>query len=81
LSLSTVHPDDRARVRTALATAVRGGPPLSIDHRIVRPDGKIRIVHQQSEIKRDDRGIPVLMFGTMHDVTEQRATEQAGLGS
>src|SRR5439155_24765239 len=34
-----VHPDDRERIRIAVAAALEHGTTYSIDHRIVRPDG------------------------------------------
>jgi PAS domain S-box-containing protein len=72
---AAVHPDDRAKIGAAVAAAIENGTMYSIDHRIVRPDGEVRIVHEQSEIQYDDQRRPVLMIGTVQDVTEQRAIE------
>jgi PAS domain S-box-containing protein/putative nucleotidyltransferase with HDIG domain len=71
-----VHPDDRAKVTAAVASYLNGGEPYSIDHRIIRPDGTERIVHEQSEILYRD-GRPLKMVGTVQDVTESRLAEQA----
>jgi PAS domain S-box-containing protein len=72
---AAVHPDDRARVSAAVERAIATGTPYEIDHRVVRPDGSIRIVHEASEIQRDPTGRPLRMVGTVQDVTDQRATD------
>jgi PAS domain S-box-containing protein len=70
-----VHPDDRERIGAAVREAIETGTLYSIDHRVIRPDGSIRIVHEQSEVQYDAAGRPARMIGTVHDVTEQRTTE------
>src|SRR5262249_15541438 len=46
-----VHPEDREQVRAAVRAAVeRSGEPYDLDHRIVRPDGSIRWVHERASI-------------------------------
>jgi diguanylate cyclase (GGDEF)-like protein/PAS domain S-box-containing protein len=71
-----VHPDDRERIRKAVANAINGGELYSIDHRIVRPDGSERVVHEMSAIIRDNAtGRPVKMIGTVQDITERKLAE------
>lgn len=71
--LDTVHPDDRQRVVDAVDACLADARlPYSIEHRIVRPDGEIRIVHEQGQVYRDDAGRPVRMIGTVHDITERK---------
>jgi PAS domain S-box-containing protein len=72
---NAVHPDDRDKIRSAFAIALERGTRYAIDHRVIRPDGSVRVVHEQSEIQYDDRGKPQLAIGTVQDVTEQRQTE------
>jgi len=72
-----VHPNDRARVREEIRRALEEGVPYSVYHRIVRPDGEERIVHEQAEVERDDDGRPVQMHGTVEDITEWRETRSA----
>ncbi len=74
--LSAVHPEDRDRVKDALATALRRKEPLDLDHRIVLPDGETRIVWQRAECSLDDSGNPVQMRGVVMDVTAQRQSEE-----
>jgi PAS domain S-box-containing protein len=70
-----VHPDDREAIAHAVRSAIELGTPYSMDHRVIRPDGSVRIVHEQSQIQYDSAGKPLRMIGTVQDVTEQRTTE------
>ncbi len=72
---SSIHPDDRERVAQAQRAAHAGGVPYDLDHRIVRPDGAIRTVHQQAELIRDASGRPLKRLGIVQDVTERRQLE------
>jgi PAS domain S-box-containing protein len=73
--LNSVHPDDREFVRESVNQALYEKKPYSIDHRIVLPDGSERIVHEQAEVVFDESGKPVLMSGTVQDVTERKKME------
>ena len=70
-----VHPDDREPVRSARDAAVTGQRPFDIEHRVVRPDGKMRWVHEKAAILRDAEGRPLRMIGTVQDITERRLLE------
>lgn len=70
-----VHPDDRALVQRAVDRALCGAP-YALHHRVLRPDGTVRAVHEQGEVLRDASGRPIRMVGTVHDVTEQRELEE-----
>lgn len=75
--LEMIHEDDRAFVAEALAAAMETDTPYSLDHRIVREDGEVRVVHEEAEVYRDPSGRPLRMAGTVQDVTRQKQTEQA----
>jgi diguanylate cyclase (GGDEF)-like protein len=47
-----------------------------LEHRIVKPDGEVRVVHRQAEVVRAEGGEPIRMVGTVHDVTECKALEE-----
>jgi PAS domain S-box-containing protein len=68
-----VHPDDLERVR-ALKAAAKGSR-FAFEHRIVRPDGTVRTIHQIVEIGLNAAGKAVRELGTFQDVTEQRLSE------
>jgi PAS domain S-box-containing protein len=72
---SLIHPDDRTAVAEASQAALAGKRSYDIDHRIVRPDGTERWVHEQAEIERDASGKPVRMIGVVQDITERKEQE------
>ncbi len=74
--LAFVHPDDRPLVAKANRAASADGTPYDLTHRIVRPDGTVRIVHDLGEVVRNETGTPVGIIGTIQDITE-RATAEA----
>jgi PAS domain S-box-containing protein len=70
-----VHPDDRDAVRGAADAAIATGATYDIVHRLMRPDGTIRWVHEQAKILRDEHGAPIRMIGTVQDITARRLLE------
>ncbi len=70
-----VHPDDAPRVSEATTAALEGGAPLSIEHRIVRPDGAVRWVLRSAVVERDSAGMPRRMLGICQDITDRRRAE------
>jgi len=75
--LDLVHSGDRERVRQAWRRALEERIPYDIVHRVVRADGAVRFVHQQSEATYDDDGGPVSVAGTFQDITESKRAEEA----
>jgi PAS domain S-box-containing protein len=71
---SAIHAEDQAKVRAAEQRARETGH-LDVTHRIVRPDGGIRTVHQKGELRLDAEGQPAHILGTIQDVTEQTTLE------
>ena len=69
-----VHPEDRQMVRRAAAEAERGGPRYDVEYRVVRPDGEVRTVHSQGDVRKDESG-PSRMFGIVQDITERKRAE------
>ncbi|MDP2695624.1 MAG: PAS domain-containing protein [Gallionella sp.] len=74
--LQAVHPEDRQLVDTCAREALEQGLTYSIDHRIVRPDGTVRYVHEQAEVLCNEEGQPVRMHGTVQDITERKQAEE-----
>ncbi len=74
--LAFVHPDDRARVQAAEQATIRDGVRYDVDFRIVRPDGNVRIAHEEGEVFRDPSGTPLRMVGTIRDITDQVAADE-----
>jgi PAS domain S-box-containing protein len=73
--VNLIHPEDRARAAEAAAAAMRGGPRYDVEYRIIRPDGKVRVVHSHGDVAWDEAGQPVRQFGVMQDITELRRAE------
>jgi PAS domain S-box-containing protein len=74
--LSTVHPDDRERVKKAVSESLYEGKPYNIEYRIVLPDGAEHIGHSQGEVNFDQAGKPIRMAGTVLDITERKQAEE-----
>src|SRR5579863_433562 len=72
-----VHPEDREYVFQIAQEAIRAGERADCEHRIVRSDGEIRIVHSLGDLKKDASGRPYQMFGVSQDVTDSRRAEEA----
>ena len=73
---AAVHPDDRVWLRAAVEKEIASGKPIGSDHRIVRPDGEVRVIHEESEVTRVEAGATARVSGTIQDVTEQRHAEE-----
>ncbi len=73
---SFIHFDDRDKVTQAIEEALNKKEDYSIEHRIVLKDGTEKIVHEQGEVTFNDSGVPVMMFGTVQDITGRKAAEK-----
>jgi two-component system cell cycle sensor histidine kinase/response regulator CckA len=70
-----VHPADVEMVRATSVAAIDEDRPYDIEHRIVRPDGTVRWVHECANIVRDHAGRPRRIIGTVQDITDRRLLE------
>jgi PAS domain S-box-containing protein len=68
--LSLVHDDDEPRVRAIIYDAFLHPKPFEYDHRIVRPDGQVRVLHTAGAAVADAGGA-VRVVGSCWDVTTQ----------
>jgi diguanylate cyclase (GGDEF)-like protein/PAS domain S-box-containing protein len=73
--LEIVHPEDRKLLRQAVDGAIHDHRPYDFEHRIVKPDGEVRVLHRRAEVVHGEGGEPIRMVGTVHDVTERKALE------
>ena len=71
-----MHPDDLELFIKAVDEALHQKNPLSCDYRLIRPDGTIRTVHTIGEVFCDPAGKPLMMLGTVQDITEHKQTEE-----
>ena len=73
-----IHPEDRQRVWDWMNAVMSGREQaMRTDHRIVRPDGEVRHVHQQVERVCDDTGRVRRIVGIVLDITERKRMEEA----
>jgi len=76
--LAAVHPDDRQKVDDAYTESLRElKETYEVEHRVVRPDGKIRYVQERCEHRKDRSGRIARSFGMVQDVTEQKLAEMS----
>lgn len=73
---AAIHPDDRAKVNDSEKKAERSGRH-DVVHRIVRPDGTVRHVHELAQAQIDAAGNMIRLSGTVQDVTARVEAEQA----
>lgn len=69
--LDTVHPDDRARVRSQMETSAATGRAFAAEYRVVRPDGSQHSVRARAQPTMDSRGKALGLQGITQDVTER----------
>ncbi|MYM91262.1 EAL domain-containing protein [Rugamonas sp. FT82W] len=73
--LAPVHPADRPRVEHAMREALAHGPAYDLEHRLLRPDGTVRIVHGKADVVFGADGQALSMSGTWQDITQRRQAE------
>lgn len=74
--LELVHPEDREHTRRQTAAAFERGGPFAFEHRVVKPDGSVRLIFGRGEVFTDENGVPVRVAGTGQDITERRRVEE-----
>jgi len=70
-----VHPDDRAPFLNERTAALNGKRCSNLEHRIIRPDGRIRYIHYVSEVIANGHGGPGHEAGTVQDITDRKLAE------
>ncbi len=71
-----IHQDDVSTLNDAIRRCRSTENPVRFDHRIVRPDSAVRVMHCQVELGRDAEGTPNRWIGTSQDLTERKRTEE-----
>jgi PAS domain S-box-containing protein len=74
--LQRLHPEDRERAHAVVQEAYRTKLPFGFDHRVIRPDGSVRILYGQGRVITDESGAPIRMRGTALDITERKRVER-----
>ncbi|MCE7798158.1 PAS domain-containing protein [Sphingobium sufflavum] len=71
-----IHPDDRARIRIAVAGILAGAELFSKEFRVVTPDGTTLWMHGRGQSHLDANDEPIRFTGLLVDVTERKRTEE-----
>ncbi|MCD4651207.1 MAG: PAS domain S-box protein, partial [Candidatus Cloacimonetes bacterium] len=77
LIASSIHPDDRDTLLTAITTKELNKGKNEREFRVIRPDGEIRYIADRWVIHFNDSGKAIKRFGTSQDITERKLFEKA----
>jgi PAS domain S-box-containing protein len=76
-SLAVMPLEDQKRVRAALDGMVKGeADALSVEHRVLVPDGSVRWLEAHCVAVRDPAGVVTLVSGITQDVTSRRRDKE-----
>jgi PAS domain S-box-containing protein len=73
--IESIYKEDRAIVEGILEDAFQKGKTFDYYHRIVRPDGALRIIHARGEAITYEEKKQVRLLGTAQDVTDIKRAE------
>ncbi|MFH2043840.1 MAG: PAS domain-containing protein [Pseudomonadota bacterium] len=71
-----IHPDDRDDIEKKDQAIEAGNKIGPKEFRIIRPDGKERVILSYWEIILDDSGVPIKKIGCLLDITERKKVEE-----
>lgn len=72
-----LHPDDAERVQAILTGVLGTGGDFEMEHALIRPDGRVVVLHCRGEVILGAGGRARRMLGVAQDVTEQKRVENA----
>ncbi|RYD58481.1 MAG: response regulator [Sphingomonadales bacterium] len=73
---AAIHPDDRARMKIAVAGILGGAELFSKEFRVLAPDGAVLWMHGRGQGHLDSLDRPFRFTGLLVDVTERKRTEE-----
>ena len=71
-----IHPDDRSKVHSAFARALKKNVPYDPDYRVVWPDKSVHYIAARGKLVSDPAGRPLQLNGVVWDVTDQKKAEE-----
>jgi PAS domain S-box-containing protein len=74
--LASVHPEDRPRMLSEMRQAIDSDRDYDLEHRVVRPDGRISWVLVRAQTTYAPDGAPERMTGVSLDITERKYAEE-----
>ncbi|CAN5852925.1 hypothetical protein BH11PSE1_BH11PSE1_23290 [soil metagenome] len=76
-SYVTIHEQDRERISTRWAEAVRNDEPYFPEYRVAREDGREVWIACTVKLVRDEAGAPARLLGAVQDITARKLAERA----
>lgn len=73
---NSIHPDDRERTKAAVIESATNEQEISIEYRVIRPDGQVIWVFSRGKPLLDDHGRPIRYIGTIIDVNDRKLAEE-----
>lgn len=74
--LNSIHPEDRARVDSAVREALSSRATYDEEMRAVWPDGSVHWVSSKGRAYFDERSRPIRMAGIAQDISNRKEAEQ-----
>jgi PAS domain S-box-containing protein len=71
----SIHPDDKEEFKARHQLTLETGNELDFVHRIILLDGRTKWVHELGRLIHDTSGNPIVLEGTIQDVTSQKESE------
>ena len=72
-----IHPGDAALLHETFTKAMESGSVYEFEHRLVRPDGTVRVVYDRAYPYFDENGNLLRYVGATVDITERAEAEEA----
>jgi PAS domain S-box-containing protein len=79
--LESVHPEDRDRVVNAVQQVLHSGEHISVEYRIIIPDGSIRWISSIGRRQFSESGKSTRLMGVSMDITELKRSQEFVLES
>jgi two-component system, sensor histidine kinase and response regulator len=75
--VASAHPEDQAALLREMAEALAADRRMSLEYRVVRPDGSIRWVYARADALSDEGAAVRGLRGICQDITERHDAEEA----
>jgi PAS domain S-box-containing protein len=73
--LGHIHPEDRELLYNSFEMALRKHKPVDLNHKILRKDNSIRILHTKAEARGNKEKGTLRLIGSSQDITERMQEE------
>ena len=73
--LALVHPDDVAHVKQAVATRASSSEPVSVEYRLLAPNGDVRWLSSRGAFVRDEGGSGRVV-GSLYEITDRKRIDE-----